>query len=379
MSRSHERLSTRVRKRVLLALSVALVLSACSIARSRPADSEIDQTVGELIQSLASADEEEHSAAVSGLVALGPHAPEALSKGLGNPDEDVRLGVVEALAQMPAETAVPLLLTALDDESWDVRLNTVEALGTFRDRRAVQPLMKRFEVDDDDQVRYECLTSLGLIGDPAAVDLLVKGTSDEDPYVRMWAMDALCQMADPHAETLALELLDDPNGYVRYQVLASCGKSMNTPAGNAKLIDIALTAERFEASALARRHLGEHLASPGSDSQLRQHMREAGRAALGGKHALRSALLLADIKDASGKDELVAAGLHDPNPFVRHQAAFLLGRLGDASVVPALIETLQDEQPLVAVTAFQSLKIFARKGDSRAQSAIAGYAGKRPE
>jgi HEAT repeat protein len=361
-----------------MAACIAIALNACSsglFSPSRSANPEIEQTVDKLIQPLADPEGEDRATAIGGLVALGPQAPEALARGLENPDGDIRLGIVEALGQMPADTAVPLLIGALDDEDWEVRLAIVEALGVFRDRRAVGPLMKRFAVDDDDQVRYECLTSLGLIGDPAAVDLLVKGTSDHNPYVRMWAMEALCQMRDPHAESLALELLEDPDENVRTLVLASCANALDTPHGNARLIDIALNADRFQGSVVARRFLVEHVQAAAPDSELRQQIRDAGLAALHGSQALGAALLLADIGDPSGKDQLVVA-LHDPNLLVRHHAAHLLGRIGDPTAVPPLIEALKDE-PLVAATAFDSLQKFAQDGDQRARAAVAAYTGER--
>jgi HEAT repeat protein len=335
----------------------------------------MDEAVGELIASLAEADDDDRATAVSGLVALGPRAPEAIAKGLENPDEDVRTGVIEAVSQMPPATAVPLLLSALDDESWDVRLKTVEALGTFRDRRAVEPLMIRFEIDDDDQVRYECLTSLGLIGDPASVDLLSTATSDSDPYVRMWAIDALCQMSAPPAEPTAIRLLADPNRYVAEQTLRSCGGLLRGDTGTAALIEAAIRTEQFQTTVWARRYLREHTLRGATGSKVREQIRQAALAALDGPNVTHAAMLLADIGDPASQPFLIEA-LRDPNPYVRHHAAYLLGNSGDSAVVPALILTLQDNQQFVAATAFDSLQRFAQRGDLRAQEATAGFTGK---
>jgi HEAT repeat protein len=225
-------------------------------------------------------------------------------------------------------------------------------------------------------VRYECLTTLGLIGDPAAVDTLVKGTRASDPYIRMWSMDALCQMGDAHAAALAVPLLDDTNVYVRRQVLYSCATAFDTTEGRKGLMHAALTNSDFECTVWARRHLMTYVEKDPDGAQLKEEMRATALQALQGNQPVLAALVLGDLGDPAAIDELTRA-LQDPNVFVRHHAAYELGKIGDPRAVAALIKASQDPVPFVAATAFNSLQWFAAAGNQSAQRAVKEYKGQR--
>jgi HEAT repeat protein len=296
---------------------------------------------------------------------------------LGDPDPEVRLAAIETLERIQGADAVDALLIAVRDADGTVRLRAVEALGALPDRRAVPPLMARYGEDDDDQVRYEILTTLGKIGDPRAGDLLVAETRSSDRYARMWAVDALCAMRDARAPALAASALQDPERYVRQQVLRSCDAAFDTAEGHAALIQAALSDPDFESTVEARRQLRTAVTRPQAEA-LREQIRAAGRAALGGPMSTNASFLLAEIGDSSAAAVLRRA-LADPNVFVRHHAAFYLGQVGGPDAVPALIAALDDPQPLVAATAHDSLLRFAQRGDRRAQGAVDRYQGKRFE
>jgi HEAT repeat protein len=328
-----------------------------------------------LLRSVA-VDPDKSDDAVTALVALGKAATPGLRAGLSDSNEDARLAAVDALGKIGGGDVVEPLLTALNDASWNVRLNAVQALGQLRSRRAVQPLLQLYAKDDDPQVRYECLTSLGLIGDPAAAGVLVAGTSSKDPYVRMWAMDALCEMRDAHASTLAAGLLTDPNVYVRRQVLRSCPGALDSSEGQDALLHVALTDSDFECTVWARRHLTAYVEKDPGGGQLRQKVLAEGLKAMQGKQPVLAALVVGDLGDPRATDELIRA-LHDPNPFIRHHAAYELGKIGERRAVPALIRTLQDPEALVAATAYNSLQWFAAAGDHHAQQAVKDYKGQK--
>ena len=365
------------------AVAVLGLLPACglrhgSTAQSSAASDAVGQAVAQLLQQAAKEDDDadQHDSRVAAVAALGPPAVPHLAKALGNPDEDIRSAAVEALGKMRGAAVVDALLLALNDKKEEVRLSAVQALGAMGDRRAVQPLLDQFAKDDNPQVRYECLTSLGLIGAPGAVDLLVKETSDSDPNVRLWAIDALCQMHDPHAGTLAVALLQDPNVYVRLHAIQYCGNALNTPEGRTALIRLAIDAGDFETTVWARRHLMNYVEQGADGPQLREQMRAAGLEELRGKYAVRAAMVLGDLGDHAATDELIRA-LRDPEWVVRHHAAYLLARVGELRAVPPLIATLHDPVPIVRATAYNSLLWFADDGDPRAQKVVRTYAGSK--
>jgi HEAT repeat protein len=336
------------------------------------AHSAVDDAVSKLIGKLRV--EAERDDAIGALAALGETAIPALGKALKSGDAEARIAVVDALERIGTPAVTDALLTAFGDADEDVRYEAVEALGVVRDRRAVQPLLARYAKDNDDQVRYEILTTLGLIGDPAAGELLVAETRSEDRYERMWAMDALCTMKHESAPRLVVTLLRDSDIYVRRQVLSSCPKALDTPDGHAALIRTSLDADDFDEAVRARRNLETYLKTLAPGSELQKHIRDAARPALQGEHPVQAALLLADVGDSSGTAQLIAA-LEHPNYFVRHHAAYQLGRVGGPEAVPPLIGALQDKQALVAATAYDALVTFAEQGDGRAKKAVESYKG----
>ena len=337
--------------------------------------SPVDASVARLLHAVAD-DPNESEDAVGALAALGSPAIPGLTAGLRDPDEDVRLVAIQALGKIGGADVVEPLLTALNDPDENLRVEAVRTLGVIRSRRAVQPLLEQYAKDGSPQVRYECLTTLGLIGDPAAVDTFVKGTADGDPYTRMWSMDALCQMGDAHAPALAVPLLDDSNVYVRRQVLYSCGAAFDTPEGRNGLLHAALTNSDFECTVWARRHLMTYVEKDPDGAQLKEEMRAQSVQALHRNQPALAALVLGDLGDPAAIDALTRA-LHDPDAFVRHHAAYELGKIGDPRAVGALIKASQDPVPFVAATAFNSLQWFAAAGDQSAQQAVKDYKGQR--
>jgi HEAT repeat protein len=337
--------------------------------------SGLEGAVAGLVQSLGSEDDDERQRAIDALAAMGPPVVDLVAVVLRDPSAEQRAGAVEVLSEIGGPAAVPPLLEALRDSSEDVRLMAVEALGKTRDTRAVQPLVELYGRDENAQVRYECLTSLGLIGDRAAAPLLVRETRSDDVYARMWAIDALCVMNDAQAAERAQALLGDTDSRVRRQVLHACRRALDNRDGHQALLAVALHDEDVDLTALARFDLRRYLEGPGG-AQLAEQIRAPAASALqsGNADALRGALLLGELHDARATTRLIEA-LHDPNPVIRDHAALLLGRIGDPRAVPGLIETLNDPLPMIRATAHNSLVWIAADGDPRAREAIKTYTG----
>ena len=339
--------------------------------RAEPTVSDLEKTIGKLLVQLQEDPDDE--GAQGALTALGKSAIPALKKASAGAGEEARASIVRILADIPGDAAFDAILAMLDDNAADVRLAVTEALGQRVNGRAVPALLKRYEKEDDNQVRYEILTSLGPIADPSTVPFLVKESSHEDRYVRMWAADALCVMGAGEAGAVAARLLGDKDLHVRKRILAACSSTFSRPDATAGLIHIALTADDFEESVSARRNLQQMLAA--GNRQLREQIRSAATTALGGAKAVQAALLLADINDASGLDKLRANVGHG-DPFVRHHIAFELGRLGGPSAVEPLVTLLNDPAEIVAATAYDALLNFKDRGNEDAGKAVASYKGK---
>jgi HEAT repeat protein len=345
-----------------------------------PPSAELTVAVSKLLHSAAAAEEDDPNkaeGALAAIAALGEPAIPVLTGALADADENVRLAAVQALAKFGTPSVVGPLLSALKDGSSEVRTVAVQALGRLRDRRALQPLLQLAQNDDTNSVRYDSLTALGQIGDPAAVPLLLAGTRDADPYVRMWSMTALCDMHDERAPDLALTLAHDANVYVRRRVLIGCGPALDTPRGHQVLIEFALSPDDLHTSLLARQDLARYRQGRPGAEELTEQMRRAGRRALKNRsQALSAALLLGDLRDPDAVDGLIAA-LRNSNYFVRALAAHQLGEIGERRAVPAVIKALGDSQDVVGAAAYVALQRFAQGGDTQARKALSAFEGRK--
>jgi HEAT repeat protein len=366
--------------RPLLGASLLLGLAACeSSAPPAPAPAPqadsgpLQRTVNRLVAELREDPENETSAA--GLIGLREDGLPGSRRLLHDENPEVRLVGVGIVKEILVPASLDTLTASLNDPDEDVRLAVVEALGEWANSRATPALLERYPKEDYPQVRYEILTSLGLIGDDSALPVLRDGLTDEDRYVRMWAMDALCEMKTPDARPRAIELLRDPEVYVRQQTLLSCRKLLRHPSAAESIVLISLEAEKFEELTRARDILRDALKGPDGDRHKAVLIKLA-VPALATDRSAYAALLLAEVDDPRAVPALIAA-TGRPHLMLRHNAAYQLGRLGDPLAVAALSDLLNDNSDLVAATAYDALLRFADAGNESAQKAAASYSGQK--
>ena len=95
--------------------------------------------------------------------------------------------------------AVAEQIAALKDEDWAIREEAAIALGTFRDSRAVAPLVCLLR-DTDRAVRQAAIGALTAIGEPS-VPVLGLCLSDSQPGVQEAASSVLALIADERVLT----------------------------------------------------------------------------------------------------------------------------------------------------------------------------------
>ncbi|MBC7228730.1 MAG: HEAT repeat domain-containing protein, partial [Thermoflexales bacterium] len=144
-----------------------------------------------------------------------------LLTALRDADVFVRLAAVMALGRIGDPHAVPGLLTALKDEEWTVRLAAAEALG--RIGVPAVPDLLRVLRDADGNVRWAVAKALGRIGGPALSGLL-GALRDADKWVRIAAAWALEKIGDPRAVSGFLEALRDADVDVRRAAAETLGR-----------------------------------------------------------------------------------------------------------------------------------------------------------
>lgn len=133
------------------------------------------------------------------LVDIGEPAVEALIAAMEEDLEDYPMRyVIAPLGEIGDPRAVEALLKAVGDPSAAVRSAAVEALGEIRDPRVFEPVVNALG-DSDKSVRFYAAMGLGQIGDARAGDALVTALKDPDESVRSWAADSLGVLKDRKA------------------------------------------------------------------------------------------------------------------------------------------------------------------------------------
>jgi HEAT repeat protein len=97
-----------------------------------------------------------------------------------------------------AQSAVPVLLDVLHDDSRPVRVNTAWALGQIGDDTAVPGLIDALR-DQERDVRKAAATALGQIRNADAVPALINALHDRESSVRQATAEALKRIGTPEA------------------------------------------------------------------------------------------------------------------------------------------------------------------------------------
>lgn len=297
--------------------------------------------------------EQRRSGLARGAFDLGPYAVwprdvpaelvPALLQAVDDDNEKVRLEAIYAIgvigrAPLPADQA-ERLTKALDHYDPGVRAGAARVIGRLRLAAAGDALMKAVN-DSQADVRYASMRALGAIGDTRAV----AGLGEQLAYYKKgegaWsALDALARIASPSSIPLFREHLLDKDPYIRRAAMEGLGR-----AGDGE-----------SAAALEK-------ASTLDDSPMVRLAAAFALQKLGRNYAARIIDMMSSAKVIpQGQEYLVELGppmaatlvprLQEPDADVREAVADVLGRIGDATTVPALEAAAKDRDPSVASAA----------------------------
>jgi putative membrane-bound dehydrogenase-like protein len=139
-----------------------------------------------------------------------------LKEALSSPSPRVRLNSVWALCRIDGPEARAIGLEALSDKDPGVRQAATISAGLHRERSAV-PRLRQMVTSDLPQIRRECATALGRIGDREAVaSLLDSIRAGADRFLEHSLIFALIRLADREAMLAALK---EPGGPARRAAL----------------------------------------------------------------------------------------------------------------------------------------------------------------
>jgi HEAT repeat protein len=112
---------------------------------------------------------------------------------LNHRDSDTQRRAAHALGTM-GNDATSLLLRAIANPNINVRLGAIEALASIRDPAAIKRLQVILASEEISELRWAAALALGEIGDQTVAPVLLSALRDDDRYVRYGAAKALEQI-----------------------------------------------------------------------------------------------------------------------------------------------------------------------------------------
>jgi HEAT repeat protein len=144
---------------------------------------------------------------------------------LRSPVEEGRRLAVVALSRQPLDVAMPLLFTAMGDESWRVRKEAVAVLMAAKpaSAAAVDGLIELLRSSDNAGLRNSAVESLERLG-VDAVEALCRHLDDPDHDLRKFIIDILGTIRCTSCVPLLVKALDDLDANVRVAAAENLGK-----------------------------------------------------------------------------------------------------------------------------------------------------------
>jgi HEAT repeat protein len=190
---------------------------------------------------LAKLGDEKCASEVTTLARQGENpSPRAQAQGCPSEDNDERVAALNALLQMDAESAIPLLertLARRDPCSATLRKKALFLVSQKRTSRAADILLNVVRTDPEPEIRSEAVFWLGQTRDERAVDLLAdilqKETNEE---VLDKAVFALSQHRSERASTMLRDLAQREDAPVKLREQAIFWIGQHRGAGNDELL-----------------------------------------------------------------------------------------------------------------------------------------------
>ncbi len=153
---------------------------------------------------------------------------------LKHKDPSVRFVASETLIKIGPDAVLPLI-AALNHKDFKIKIAAAKVLGRIGDRRAVPPLIAVLKGKVSDEVYMAVIKALGNIGDQRAVWSLIVFLRNKNSIGRYFAPDALVKIGSPAVQSL-IDLLGDDDGDVVWLSMKTLGR-IGDPRAVPALID----------------------------------------------------------------------------------------------------------------------------------------------
>lgn len=139
----------------------------------------------------------------------------ALIRTAASPDKEVKTRALRALAKTGSLSALPTLLTALNDADPAVRESAAKGLGDIASKVATGDVSRVLQTDTVRLVRLACAEALGEINDSSAIPVLKKVVEQtkaepKDIYIRLTACASLKRLGDDSGLPVLKETVNHP-------------------------------------------------------------------------------------------------------------------------------------------------------------------------
>jgi HEAT repeat protein len=144
-----------------------------------------------------------------------PHILNRLTALLSDDNWIIRWAVVEPIAWIGDESAVPDLIACLEDENWMVRVAAIRGLQEIKNLAALDAIETRLN-DPNTVVREAAIEALGVLGGEQIIPTLATVLDDPDEIIRLATVQALALMRQKEAKRFLEIMLHDSDKYVRW-------------------------------------------------------------------------------------------------------------------------------------------------------------------
>lgn len=166
-----------------------------------------------------------------------------LVESLASPDENLRVSAAKQLAATASEP-IPELVRAMGDSSWRVRRAVVDGLAKCADKSVVAELVRALREQHKDPAVLNSALGVLAASNLDVVAPLTDLLKDPDPATRTYAALALGLLNNKAAVPSLINALADPDANVRYHAIEALGRLRATEAAE-KLLEIAETRDFF--------------------------------------------------------------------------------------------------------------------------------------
>jgi HEAT repeat protein len=257
----------------------------------------------------------------------------------------LRWAAAQALSLLGDEAAVSILLNATRLPDDLIRKPAAEALARVRGRRAVNVLIEALG-DRDWLVRQKAIEALSSIQDSRVVAALIPLARDPEWRVRWSLVSAFGRLRDSRVYGSLAELARDADRWVRHRVMEVCGRMDDSRAVEIALRGLKDAEPPVRMAALDALQPQREPALIAAIAELTQDPHAEVRAT--------AARTLAFVAGANAIDSLTLLA-HDPMENVRATIGYVLGELGSEEGLPALETLLRDPVPAVRAQAGDAL------------------------